>query len=110
MGLASSLSTALTGLNAAETMIDVAGNNIANANTIGFKESSVQFANQFLQITQGLGSSPTSNSGGKRTPEQTGLGVEVSEISPDSQSGHHSGHFESQRSGDSRRRVFHRTR
>lgn len=81
MGLASSLSTALTGLNAAETMIDVAGNNIANANTIGFKESSVQFATQFLQ-TQGLGSSPTADSGGT-DPEQTGLGVEVSAITPD---------------------------
>jgi flagellar hook protein FlgE len=68
-------------MNAAETMIDVAGNNIANANTIGFKESSVQFANQFLQ-TQGLGSSPDADSGGT-DPEQTGLGAEVAAISPD---------------------------
>lgn len=81
MGLASSLSTALTGLNAAETMIDVAGNNIANANTVGFKQSSVDFATQFLQ-TQGLGSSPSGDSGGTN-PEQTGLGVEVAGITPD---------------------------
>ncbi|MCA9260564.1 MAG: hypothetical protein KDA61_15230, partial [Planctomycetales bacterium] len=33
MGLQSSLSTALTGMTAAETSIDVAGNNVANANT-----------------------------------------------------------------------------
>lgn len=31
MGLASSLSTALTGMNAAETQIDVLGNNLANS-------------------------------------------------------------------------------
>lgn len=81
MGLASALSTALTGLNAAETMIDVAGNNISNANTVGFKQSDVEFSNQLLQ-TQGLGSSPTATSGGTN-PEQVGLGTQVSEITPD---------------------------
>jgi len=81
MGLASALSTALTGLNAAETSIDVAGNNISNANTVGFKESSVTFANQFLQ-TLSLGSEPTTTSGGTN-PSQSGLGVEVVETSPD---------------------------
>ena len=39
MGLASAMSTALTGLTAAETTIDVVGNNLANANTVGFKAS-----------------------------------------------------------------------
>ena len=38
MGLQSALSTALTGMTAAETTIDVVGNNVANANTVGFKE------------------------------------------------------------------------
>ena len=81
MGLQSALSTALTGLNAAETSIDVVGNNVANANTVGFKESTVNFATQFLQ-TQSIGSAPTANSGGTN-PRQTGLGVKVAEISPD---------------------------
>ena len=43
MGLASALSTALTGLTAAETQIDVVGNNLANSQTVGFKESEVAF-------------------------------------------------------------------
>ena len=47
MGLQSALSTALTGLTAAETSIDVVGNNVANSQTVGFKESSVNFATQF---------------------------------------------------------------
>src|SRR3954464_11458707 len=81
MGLQSAVTTALTGLQAAETTIDVVGNNVANANTVGFKESHVSFATQFLQ-TQSIGSAPTDASGGTN-PRQTGLGVKVSEISPE---------------------------
>lgn len=81
MGLASALSTALTGLTAAETTIDVVGNNVANSNTVGFKSSEAVFATQFLQ-TQSLGSSPTETRGGVN-PRQIGLGTKVAEITPD---------------------------
>ena len=81
MGLASALSTALTGLTAAETTIDVVGNNVANSNTVGFKASDAVFATQFLQ-TQGLGSAPTESSGGTN-PRQLGLGVLTAEVTPD---------------------------
>ena len=81
MGLASALTTALTGLTAAETQIDVVGNNLANSQTVGFKASEAVFATQFLQ-TQGLGSAPTGTSGGTN-PRQTGLGTKVAEITPD---------------------------
>ncbi|HEX6963163.1 MAG TPA: flagellar hook-basal body complex protein [Lacipirellula sp.] len=81
MGLQSALSTALTGMTAAETSIDVVGNNVANANTVGFKESSVSFATQFLQ-TQSIGSAPTDSRGGTN-PRQIGLGTKVAEITPD---------------------------
>ena len=81
MGLASALTTALTGLTAAETQIDVVGNNLANSQTVGFKASEAVFATQFLQ-TQGLGSAPSATSGGTN-PRQTGLGTKVAEITPD---------------------------
>jgi flagellar hook protein FlgE len=81
MGLASALTTALTGLTAAETQIDVVGNNLANSQTVGFKASDTVFSTQFLQ-TLGLGSAPTATSGGT-TPRQTGLGVQVAEVTPD---------------------------
>jgi flagellar hook protein FlgE len=81
MGLASALSTALTGLNAAESSIDVSGNNLANASTIGFKASAPIFATQFSQ-TLSLGSGPQGDSGGTN-PTQTGLGVQVAAITPD---------------------------
>lgn len=80
MGLASALSTALTGLTAAETQIDVVGNNLANSQTVGFKESGISFTTQFLQ-NLGLGSQPTATTGGTN-PRQTGLGTQVAEIAP----------------------------
>ena len=38
-----SLFSAISGLRANQTMIDVTGNNVANANTVGFKSSNVLF-------------------------------------------------------------------
>ncbi|TWU03246.1 flagellar hook-basal body complex protein [Neorhodopirellula pilleata] len=78
MGLQSALTTALTGLAAAETQIDVIGNNLANSQTVGFKSSDVVFATQFLQ-TLSLGAGPSQNNGGTN-PRQIGLGVQVAEI------------------------------
>jgi flagellar hook protein FlgE len=80
MGLASALSTALTGLTASETTIDVVGNNLANSNTVGFKASTANFATQFLQ-TRSLGSGPSDGSGGTN-PRQVGLGTMVADIAP----------------------------
>ncbi len=85
MGLTSSLSTALTGMNAAEAQIDVLGNNLANSQTVGFKSSEVAFATQFLQ-TLSLGASPTIDNGGTN-PRQTGLGVQVAGITPNFRQG-----------------------
>ncbi len=81
MGLQSAMTTALTGLQAAETSIDVVGNNVANSSTIGFKESNVLFATQFLQ-TQSIGSAPSDTRGGTN-PRQIGLGTKVAAINPD---------------------------
>lgn len=81
MSLSSVFSTAISGLSAAETSIDVTGNNIANANTIGFKQSTAEFATQFLQ-TLSIGSAPSTDNGGV-DPTQIGLGVQVAQIDPD---------------------------
>lgn len=48
-----SFETALTGLNAASADLDVTGNNIANAGTVGFKGSRAEFADIFA--SSGLG-------------------------------------------------------
>jgi flagellar hook protein FlgE len=45
--MSSSFSIALSGLSAANTALDVTSNNIANANTVGFKNSQAEFADVY---------------------------------------------------------------
>jgi len=45
----------VSGLNAAASNLDVIGNNIANANTVGFKASTAQFADVYAGSKIGLG-------------------------------------------------------
>lgn len=81
MGLTSALNTSLNGLSLIETQIDVLGNNISNAGTIGFKASKVLFSTQ-LARTLSVGSRPTSSNGGTN-PRQVGLGASIAQIIPD---------------------------
>lgn len=56
-------STAVTGLKASTTMLDVAGNNIANSSTVGFKSSRTEFGDIYSTAVVGAGSSNTPGSG-----------------------------------------------
>ncbi len=76
MGLTTALYTAMTGLNANSSVINVAGNNIANTNTTGFKSSRADFETQIFRNLSN-GTSPTAESGGTN-PTQIGLGVKFS--------------------------------
>jgi len=49
-----SFNTALTGLKAASIDLQVTGNNIANASTVGFKQSRTEFGDVYAQTTMGL--------------------------------------------------------
>src|SRR5690606_13052963 len=57
----------LSGLKAASAKLDVTGNNIANANTVGFKQSQAQFSDVFAN----------SLAGGKN---QIGIGTQVAAV------------------------------
>ncbi|THB75367.1 MAG: flagellar hook protein FlgE, partial [Gammaproteobacteria bacterium] len=46
--------TALSGLNAASSDLDIVGNNIANSNTAGFKSSRGEFADIFAVSNLGV--------------------------------------------------------
>lgn len=48
----------LSGLNVSSKNLDVIGNNIANASTVGFKSSQAQFADVFAASLSGAGGSP----------------------------------------------------
>jgi flagellar hook protein FlgE len=79
--MASSLFSALSGLQAHENWISVIGNNLANANTPGFKSSRAVFSDQFSQTLR-FASLPSGNLGG-RNPMQLGLGVQLADIGRD---------------------------
>jgi flagellar hook protein FlgE len=85
MALSSVMRTALTGVSAAVSAVSVVANNLANANTTGFKQSRVEFSTQ-TPSTYGLGAAPSSGSGGSN-PTQIGLGVRVAAINHDSGQG-----------------------
>ncbi|OIR15928.1 flagellar hook protein FlgE [mine drainage metagenome] len=59
----------LSGLNAASKSLDVIGNNVANASTVGFKQSQAQFADIYANSLGGGGSSVAA-----------GIGVQVAAV------------------------------
>lgn len=73
-----SLFSGVSGLRGHQTMMDVVGNNIANVNTTGFKQSSVTFQDLLSQTLAGAGAA-NENVGGTN-PAQVGLGSRVSAI------------------------------
>ena len=81
MGLTSALNTSVNGLSLNETAIAVIGNNIANADTNGFKASNALFTTQLSQ-TLSIGSAPTATNGGTN-PQQIGLGASIATIATD---------------------------
>jgi flagellar hook protein FlgE len=73
-----SMFAAISGLKNHQTFMDVVGNNIANVNTVGFKQSRVTFQDILSQTVRGA-SGPQAGLGGVN-PEQVGLGVLISGI------------------------------
>jgi flagellar hook protein FlgE len=70
-----SMFSAISGLRAHQTKMDVTGNNIANVNTVGFKGSQTVFQDTLSQVIR-AGGTPAADRGGTN-PAQVGLGVKV---------------------------------
>ncbi|HEX2892418.1 MAG TPA: flagellar hook-basal body complex protein [Marmoricola sp.] len=70
-----SLFAGISGLRVNQTMLDVTGNNIANANTIGFKSSSTVFQDTLSQML--TAASANNGTRGGTNPMQVGLGVQL---------------------------------
>ncbi len=58
----------LSGLNAAAKNLDIIGNNVANSNTVGFKQAEAQFADVYANSLTGSGGS------------QVGIGTKVAAV------------------------------
>ena len=74
------LSAGVTGLQAHQKMLDIAGNNLANVNTTAFKSSRITFS-ELLSETIKKASQPTATTGGTN-PQQMGSGVGIAGIAP----------------------------
>lgn len=74
-----SMFSGVSSLRSHQLRMDVIGNNIANVNTVGYKASSVSFAEMYSQTLRGASSS-SANRGGTN-PMQVGLGATVASIS-----------------------------
>ncbi|HET6561862.1 MAG TPA: flagellar hook-basal body complex protein [Marmoricola sp.] len=74
-----SLFAGISGLRVNQTMLDVTGNNIANANTIGFKSSSTVFQDTLSQMLTGATGAAAPRGG--TNPVQVGLGVQLAATS-----------------------------
>jgi flagellar basal-body rod protein FlgG len=72
-----SLYTAATGMDAQQTKMDTIANNLANANTTGFKKSRADFED-LLSETLRTPSAPQPQGGTSPVPLQVGLGVRTS--------------------------------
>jgi flagellar hook protein FlgE len=70
-----SLFSGISGLRANQTMLDVTGNNIANANTVGFKANTTVFQDTLSQVMRGATGGDAATGG--TNPVQVGLGVQV---------------------------------
>ena len=85
MALTTSLHTALTGLSTSSRMLNVAGDNISNVNTHGYKRSRISFQTS-LTTTLRSAAAPTGSSGG-RNPIQVGHGAEAGAATRDFSNG-----------------------
>ncbi len=79
--MSDALLSGVSGLLAHQTMLDVAGNNLANVNTTAFKASRVSFG-ELLSETMREASQPTAQAGGTN-PVQVGSGVLVARVDRD---------------------------
>jgi flagellar hook protein FlgE len=70
-----SLFAGISGLRTNQTMLDVTGNNIANANTVGYKASTTVFQDTLSQMLTAASGANASRGG--TNPIQVGLGVQV---------------------------------
>jgi flagellar hook protein FlgE len=76
--MSDALLSGVSGLQAHQTMLDVAGNNLANVDTYGYKSSRVTFA-ELLSQTLREATQPTASTGGTN-PQQVGAGVTIASI------------------------------
>lgn len=80
-----SLMSGVSGVKGHQTLLDVVGDNISNANTAGFKKSSVNFQELMSQTVKSA-TAPGDEKGGTN-PNQVGLGMSIGSVIVDHSQG-----------------------
>ncbi|HRV70994.1 MAG TPA: flagellar hook-basal body complex protein [Thermovirgaceae bacterium] len=80
-----SLMSGVSGVKGHQTLLDVVGDNISNANTAGFKKSSVNFQ-ELMSQTEKSATAPGAEKGGSN-PNQIGLGMSIGSVIVDHSQG-----------------------
>ena len=75
-----SLFAGISGLRVNQTALDVTGNNIANANTVGFKSSSAVFSDTLSQMLTAASAPARSGTLGGTNAIQIGLGTQLAAV------------------------------
>ncbi|MDR1021373.1 MAG: flagellar hook-basal body complex protein, partial [Synergistaceae bacterium] len=75
-----SLYSAVSGVKAHQTYLDVTGNNIANVNTVGYKRDVIHFRDMIYQNSKNPSAPDSAIPIGGINPAQVGLGVQVGSI------------------------------
>jgi flagellar hook protein FlgE len=79
MSLIGTLTSGVSAMRSFTKGLEVIGNNVSNVNTVGFKGSSVSFADSFSNTLRS--SAPSSASSSNQSATQVGTGVRLSQIS-----------------------------
>ena len=79
MALIGSLTSGVSALDSFEKGLEVIGNNIANVNTTGYKDETVDYSNTFSNVLSEATPS-TNTTGGTAQTEQIGTGVQIASI------------------------------
>ena len=78
-----SLIAAVSGIEANQTYLDVVGNNVANANTTGYKAENADFTDLLSEQIAGASAPPASGQGAGINPLAIGTGVRVGAVTND---------------------------
>jgi len=82
-----SMYTAVSGLRSMQTKLDVISNNVANANTVGYKSQAVNFSDVLNETISNASAPDSSGSYGGTNPKQFGLGVSVGAVTTNTATG-----------------------
>lgn len=85
--MSTAMFSGVSGLKSQQTKLDVIGNNIANISTTGYKSQSVSFSDILSQTISSATAPSTTSSRGGTNAIQVGLGVTVSSVSTNMDTG-----------------------